>query len=116
MKAKAVRRFVWQEYNLTYGPWYRMRQLDKRGVSVTLEIGGKSAEAVVQPNMDRSGWYWSVRFTAYRPRVAVDKQGRARVPLPDRKIGGRAASKRKAQAMAESAFLTGRPVPLEVTP
>lgn len=106
-------KFVWEPFNHTYGPWFQLRALGKDGVSVALTHAGRRAEAVVQPDMNRQRWYWSVRFAAYRPRPS--KPGKPKkIPLPERKIGGRAKTMKEACTMAQQAFKTGRPTGLTV--
>lgn len=110
---------MWEPFNAAYGPWYRMRGVGKDGVSIALNHAGKGVEAVVQPDMDRQSWYWSVKFKAYRPRLAKEpapgeKKKPQKIPLPERRIGGRAPTLEEAKKLAESAFMLGRASPLKV--
>lgn len=113
------RQFTWEPFNASYGPWYRMRGIGKDGVSIALKHAGRGAEAIVQPDMDRGSWYWSVKFKAYRPRLNKEPEPgkpkpKPKTPLPERRIGGRAPTLEEAQKLAESTFLLGRSSVLKV--
>ncbi len=45
---------VFRPFNQTYGPWYRLEELDGKKIS-----GG---EVLVMPDMDRGRWFWYVRI------------------------------------------------------
>lgn len=56
--SKKVQSFRWEEFNHTYGPWYRLRRL-LDGVRSDLLIEGCKASAVVQPDMDNTRYFWT---------------------------------------------------------
>lgn len=118
--ATSVRRFFWQPFNQTYGPWFRMLEV-KDGISHPLSSSGRGAEAIVMPDMDGAHWYWSVRFAKYNPKLEMEKsdqfttkEGKKRattkkkVPLPEIKRGGKAATREEAMRLAEESFVMGR--------
>lgn len=104
--------FSWQPFNHAFGPWYRLRALRKDGTSTNLEVGGRSCEAVLQPDMDREHWYWSVRFAAYTPRPAKadkPKKTKPRPALKELKVGTRVDTLELAKQAAITRVTQGRP-------
>lgn len=109
----AGRKFVWHAFNQTYGPWYEMKEV-KAAISVDLKHKGHVVTAIVQPDMDKGAWYWSVKFHAYKPKPAhsddnKELKRKPKVPLPERRYGGKSQTLKTAMAKAEEVFLTGRP-------
>jgi len=108
-----ARRFAWVPFNHTYGPWYEMKEI-KDAITVDLSHGGHGVTAIVQPDMDKEAWYWSVKFHAYKPKMpAADRnkelKQKPKTPLPERRFGGKCLTKGEAMKVAEEVFLTGRP-------
>lgn len=115
-----ARRFFWSAFNHTYGPWYRMYEIRDSALAQPLVYNGHAAEAVVQPDMDREGWFWAVRFSKYTPKllkadkIEGKKMPKPKIPLTEYKVGGRVqvpgeAGRLEAMRLAQEAFIKGRP-------
>mgnify|MGYP006173171977 CR=1 FL=1 len=103
----------WQSFNPTFGPWYRLKGI-RNSLTVDLEWKGRSVEVVVQPDMDRARWFWSVRWAAYRPRMKRDAAGNEvrdpkRKPIKEKRLHGTAPTEDEAKAKAIEVFHAGRP-------
>lgn len=104
--------FHWQPFNHAFGPWYRLRAVRKDGTTSELQVGGRGCEAVIQPDMSRESWYWSVRFASYTPKMpkADDPPKRKpKAPLREHKTGGKVATIEDAKRQAIAAVMSGRP-------
>jgi len=110
------RSFTWLPINLTYGPWFEMKEI-KKAMAMDLSVGGHPATVQVIPDMDRQAWFWSVKFHAYRPKLAMQgEKKKVKVPLPEKRLGGKCKTRDEAMAKARQAFLTGRPTTLTAEP
>lgn len=104
--------FSWEPFNRAFGPWYRLRALRTDGTSTELTVGGRTCEAVLQPDMDRAHWYWSVRFAKYTPAPAKADKPRKTKPKPalrELKFGTRVDTLEVAKREAIARVLAGRP-------
>lgn len=48
--------YAYEAFNHQYGPWYRLIAIKK-----ALRVDNPGWEVLVQPDMDKRRWYWSVR-------------------------------------------------------
>lgn len=103
----ADRDFIWEPFNHSYGPWYRLRG-ERHGVSVNLSSGGHPVEVVVIPDMNKSSWFWSVTFAKYTPRSRRATPDPKKVALAEKKVTGRAETREEAQQRAMEALQRGR--------
>jgi hypothetical protein len=92
---------LWKPYNEANGPWYK----------AYFKVGGRSITAVIQPDMDRTSWFWSIRIAAYHPRPSTIAKNPKVTELPQRKFGGRATSLNDAKMKAEAKALGGLVIP-----
>lgn len=105
--------FQWDPFNHAFGPWYRLRALRKDGTTTELLVGGRGVEVVLQPDMSREHWYWSVRFAKYTPKPPKEgdppRKTKAKPALKELKFGAKVLTLDEAKAAAIARVLLGRP-------
>ena len=54
-------RYYWVPFNKAFGTWYRL-ECTRKGMSSDVKVAsGKGASVMVQPDLEKGRWYWSVR-------------------------------------------------------